>query len=113
MAKAKLSKSDLYESRLIFFCPGCKSEHAIPVDGPRAWQWNGSIDSPTLSPSILRKCGPWGDESVLPEDFDPKTRMSICHSFVKEGKIQFLSDCTHHMAGQTVELGDYVCQSST
>jgi hypothetical protein len=29
-----------------------------------------------------------------------------CHSFVTNGKIQFLADCTHKLAGQTVELPD-------
>jgi hypothetical protein len=28
----------------------------------------------------------------------------ICHSFITDGKIQFLSDCTHSFAGKTVEL---------
>lgn len=30
--------------------------------------------------------------------------MNICHSFVRNGKIEFLSDCTHELAGKTVEL---------
>ena len=30
-----------------------------------------------------------------------------CHSFVREGRIEFLSDCTHALAGQTVELPDF------
>lgn len=28
----------------------------------------------------------------------------ICHSFVRDGLIQYLPDCTHHLAGQTVPL---------
>jgi hypothetical protein len=28
----------------------------------------------------------------------------LCHSFVRDGRIEFLSDCTHSLAGQTVEL---------
>jgi hypothetical protein len=28
----------------------------------------------------------------------------VCHSFVVDGRIQFLGDCTHHLAGQTVDL---------
>lgn len=28
----------------------------------------------------------------------------VCHSFVTDGRIQFLSDCTHSLAGQTVDL---------
>ena len=29
-----------------------------------------------------------------------------CHSFVREGRIEFLGDCTHAMVGQTVDLPD-------
>ena len=29
---------------------------------------------------------------------------TVCHSFVNNGRIQFLLDCTHHLAGQTVNL---------
>lgn len=27
-----------------------------------------------------------------------------CHSFIEGGRIRFLSDCSHALAGQTVEL---------
>ncbi len=29
---------------------------------------------------------------------------AVCHTFVTDGRIQFLGDCTHVMAGQTVDL---------
>ena len=29
-----------------------------------------------------------------------------CHSFVRSGRIEFLSDSTHALAGQTVDLPD-------
>ncbi len=28
----------------------------------------------------------------------------LCHSFVRDGRIEFLGDCTHKLAGQTIEL---------
>ena len=31
----------------------------------------------------------------------------VCHSFIRDGRIQFLGDCTHHLAGQTVDLPDF------
>ena len=31
----------------------------------------------------------------------------VCHSFVRDGRIEFLSDCTHELAGQTVELEEW------
>jgi hypothetical protein len=38
----------------------------------------------------------WSDESI--------TDTPRCHSFVVEGQMQFLSDCTHEMAGQIVPI---------
>ena len=29
---------------------------------------------------------------------------TICHSFIRDGFIEYLSDCTHSLAGKTVEL---------
>jgi hypothetical protein len=27
-----------------------------------------------------------------------------CHLFIRDGALQFLSDCTHKLAGQTVDM---------
>ena len=73
-----------------FHCPGCKSPHVIPtVPYANGWGFNGDESSPTFSPSIL----------VHPTEVSPR-----CHSFVENGRIRFLSDCTHELAGQTVDL---------
>ena len=45
--------------RLEYICPcGCQGVGSLPVDLgqhlDRRWQWDGNIESPTLSPSILR-----------------------------------------------------------
>lgn len=69
-----------------FWCPGCECSHAFTCP---PWTFNGDLEKPTFSPSLL--CNP----------HYPHGR---CHSFVKDGKIQFLSDCYHKLAGQTVEL---------
>ena len=80
--------------------PGPFPTRFIPVQlkGTRAgtgnWSWNGDVDKPTLKPSILTKASFEG----RPE--------KICHSFVNDGCIQFLPDCTHEFAGQTVPLLD-------
>jgi hypothetical protein len=67
--------------------------HGIPVRGNThpVWGWNGSVDAPTFTPSILIHYQ-GGDNPM------------VCHSFVTDGRIQFLGDCTHALAGQTVEL---------
>jgi Family of unknown function (DUF6527) len=79
--------------------PGPIPTRMIPVmiGGTRAgtpnWTWNGSTESPTLKPSILSRGGNIEGEIV-------------CHSFVNDGKVQFLSDCSHEFAGQTLDLLD-------
>lgn len=104
----------------MFECPGCKMTHGVYVDpslpGPR-WAWNGSLIAPTFTPSILvswnsmtpegrAKCEAYYAENgryPLTSEiaFDKK---NICHSFVTNGSIEFLSDCTHELAGETVPL---------
>ena len=81
------------ESRLAFECPGCGMVHALPTVGPRAWSFNGDLERPTFSPSILAR---WTS--------GPEHTAGVCHSFVRDGKIEFLGDCTHGHAGQTVPL---------
>lgn len=87
---------------LLFECPGCEMLHAVrvrareggalPGDGP-VWTWNGSLEAPTCTPSVLVR---WthGEERAERR----------CHLFVKEGRLEFLSDCTHALAGRTIEL---------
>lgn len=83
-----------------FACPGCGENHGLPVgDGTRhpRWTFNGDKQKPTLTPSILARTGPWVS--------GPKQgQTEICHSYVRDGQIQFLGDCTHKLAGQTVPL---------
>lgn len=102
--------------RVAFWCPGCDGPHALRVEGderPR-WGYNGNADAPTFTPSILCaghewtppvtsanleqwKANPWKQEKVD----------TVCHSFVTDGRIQFLGDCTHALAGQTVDLPEW------
>jgi len=70
------------------------------------WQFNGDYDKPTFSPSVLVTYEHWVPPAT-PENLNPgpQTKVKdICHSFVRDGQIQFLSDCTHSLAGQTVPL---------
>lgn len=91
--------------RLMFRCPGCEEMHGIQVgDGPGPrWGFNGNHERPTFTPSILVR---WSEPSDVPEEFDDtsKDKQMVCHSFVTGGQIQFLGDCTHALAGQTVPL---------
>lgn len=90
------------ESRLIFWCPGCDGAHAIWIgegSGPR-WSWNGDAERPTFSPSLLVRYN--GADADTPGGIP-----SVCHSFVTDGRIQFLGDCTHALVGQTVDIPDF------
>ena len=104
--------------RLIFRCPGCEDMHAVPIgDGPGPrWSWNRDIEKPTFKPSIrlsgvdltekgLADMDSWfaaGKPDRVPERFESKP--SLCHSFVTDGNIEFLNDCTHALVGKTVPL---------
>lgn len=85
---------------LFFWCPGCEQVHQVndgPGHGP-TWEWNGDADRPTFRPSLLVRYEGWDGDTPVRE---------VCHSFITEGQIQFLGDCTHKMAGQTVPIPDW------
>jgi hypothetical protein len=91
---------------IYLWCPACDhlkgiplpgEDGALPPNGPY-WGWDGNLEAPTLSPSILQH-----GSGNLPQ----------CHSFLKNGRWEFLSDYTHKLAGQTVDmvpLPDWVCK---
>lgn len=107
--------------RLLFWCPGCDGAHQVqvgepPLRGRAGWDFNGDYDRPTFSPSVLVRTGHYapGQEGkdcwCTYEQRLGKTapfKCSVCHSFVRDGQIQFLGDCTHALAGQTVPLPDF------
>lgn len=82
-----------YDGRYYFWCPGCESIHCVSV---KIHKWNSSLEKPTFNPSVLST---WTEG-------DPAVKKT-CHSYVRDGQIQFLSDCTHKLAGQTVDLPEH------
>lgn len=85
---ASLDKWSSGREVLSFYCPGCKSPHSIIVGGEEArWTWNRDLVKPTISPSVGVRVG-----------------ASYCHSYVREGKIQYLPETTHKLVGLTVDL---------
>ena len=46
----------------------------------------------------------YGSKSGKIRVYEEVTYGHRCHSFVTDGKIRFLNDCTHEMAGETVDL---------
>lgn len=82
----------------IYKCPCQKQVLWIPITGPKAWKFSGSPDLPSLQPSLLTTWKGRDEQGQIIEH--------ICHSFLKDGKVIFLNDCNHNLAGQTVELPD-------
>lgn len=113
MAKARWFGNEVNRSVAIN-CPGCESQHVLNVDpGYRkpCWTFNNDFDKPTFSPSLLVRTGKYASPNWYALQ-DQETRQwldknsNICHSFIKQGKIQYLNDCTHKLKGRTVDLPD-------
>ena len=83
-----------------FHCEGCNTAHGVITEGKGRpmWGFNNNEEKPTFSPSVLVR---WVS---LPDEIE---KDEVCHSFVTDGKIKYLNDCTHHLKGQTVELLDF------
>ena len=74
-----LRDEDAEEVVLVFLCPGCKSHHPYRIKstlGNPVWGWNGSMEKPTFTPSLLVN-GSYPDR---------------CHLFVRDGMIQYLDE---------------------
>lgn len=102
-----------------FRCPACGHSHTVRVQphpeypGSPLWDWNGSLDQPTFTPSILERSvaypkggtpadrEEWNRLHAGPTEAFMSSRFGTrCHSFVANGLIDFLSDCTHTLRGK-------------
>ena len=107
-ARALLARADDGQ-RVLFRCPGCEDNHQVYVG---TWTWNGDLERPTFTPSVLVRGNQWPRDE-FPEYYKPAHAniapggTTVCHSFVTDGRIQFLGDCTHALAGQTVDLPEW------
>jgi len=134
------------------WCPGCDRLHPFrlaPGDERGVfWEWDGNLERPTFSPSLLvyssvhlcegehdpivcedyETCElpnhalgavvdgqvRWRFPGGMPEEYkavrghsQPCTRepaFGPCHSFLRAGVWEFLSDSAHHLAGQHVPM---------
>lgn len=75
----------------MYWCPGCECAHGVWVyqrnERGAQWGWNQDTTRPTFCPSVLH-------DTTTPR----------CHCYVMQGTIQFLADCGHQLAGQTVAM---------
>ncbi len=94
------------EKRIIaIWCPGCKEYHIIatkePFSNGAVWSFNQDMEKPSFTPSLLIRTG----SHAAPEFIDPpELPPTTCHSWITDGRIQFFTDSTHSLKGQTVDL---------
>lgn len=79
--------------RALIWCPACEEAHALTIDREGSWGWDGNLEQPTFSPSLLVLGGRQG----------PDHR---CHSFIENGNWRYLEDSTHAFARQIVPVPD-------
>lgn len=107
-----------------FLCPACACAHwfstsgftpaqaldATVPKGPK-WTWNEDREKPTIRASILVKHtkNPPGDPDTwkFVNNKAVDCKHIVCHSFITDGKIQFMPDSNHELSGQTVDLEDW------
>lgn len=77
-------KLRIIEDGYMAYCPGCKGYHLFD----ERWQFDGNFEQPTFSPSLI--ANPNSDRR--------------CHSFVRNGCWEFLSDSFHELKGQIVPM---------
>ena len=94
---SKLSKTTAFKdgayvyTQYWFMCPGCDQPHAYFCEnakGGSSWEFNGDMERPSFTPSLLNR----------------SPAIGRCHLFVTDGKIHYCGDCTHELAGKTVDM---------
>lgn len=74
---------------LAHWCSACDRQHLLRMGhrDTRKLDWDHNTLRPTFSPDIRQ------DEGGV-----------VCHYFITAGKVEFLADSTHILAGKTVDL---------
>lgn len=109
---AKLRRT---ETGFTYWCQGCEEMHSVRTDGGGAWDFDGNLEAPTFSPSVLVTTGHfiaghtagsrcWCTYNAEHPDKPAPFECHRCHTFIRGGLVEFLSDCTHALAGQTLPL---------
>lgn len=94
-------------TNLYLWCEACQDLHAVEVAEPaRKWEWDGNLERPTISPSLLVQGVQWpeGHDFHKPGHAVEAGAPTRCHSFVVDGQWDYLGDSTHRLAGQKVPL---------
>lgn len=88
---AVLKNSGLYNYKNAatheIYCPACQTTHGFD----ETWVFNQDFVNPTIHPSLLISNYISG-------------KRYVCHSYIRNGYIYYLGDCTHCLKSQTVRL---------
>jgi hypothetical protein len=92
-----------------YWCPGCDTLHAVAINPGKngngaGWTFTGTLEKPTYTPSELTTWT-YGEGETKKEH--------RCHTFITDGVIDFLSDCTHELRGKVpmIPLPDWFVAS--
>lgn len=94
MALSELYTQGQYlRTEILVWCPGCDNLHSLTTDlapgrSGALWRYNRNEDAPTFTPSLMVN----------------KYNGSRCHSYIRDGRWEFLSDSSHPYAGMSVAM---------
>jgi len=88
MGKRKVARLDREDGKFrgwIVWCPACDGIHVYD----ERWDFNGDIEKPTFHPGHVAT-------STVSKD--------LCHSVLEDGELKYFEDCSHQLAGKSVQL---------
>lgn len=94
----QISNTDESIYGYIFWCLGCKGSHTFVTDhtAKTHWSFNGDTENPHFNPSLAF----WVDWTKQELGYK-------CHLFLHNGRIQYLNDCKHDLAGHTIDIPEW------
>lgn len=113
----RITNGDGVHVGYMVWCEGCGCGHAFATEVHNSqgalWTFNGNMAAPTFEPSMLVTSGHyitghtgrcWCDVKREEPNRTGGFECIRCHSYVTDGKIQYLDDTSHKLRGQTVPL---------
>jgi hypothetical protein len=91
-----------------WWCPGCDCMHIVPVEGEHVRGFIRYFEHPTLTPSVLI----YSQKAFVDTTLEGAALIAPtnvyktpqCHAFFRDGRIEYLGDCTHYLGGQPVPM---------
>jgi len=96
-----------------FWCPGCDRAHTFPITkdpkDPKslAWRYSGTLERPNFAPSLVVYVTHPEEPPKNGQPGKPEWKETLCHLYLQQGALIFLSDCKHDLRGNTVPLPEW------